>query len=74
MQTLQKTAEPVMDKWEFLQRHDGAWYWQHTNAAGAVRTSAACFDSESDCVGNAIYNGYLPRPSVASRPRLAISL
>lgn len=63
-----------MDTWEFLQRHDGAWYWQHTNAAGAVRVSPACFDSESDCIGNAIYHGYLPRAPISARPRIRIAL
>ncbi len=63
-----------MDTWEFLQRHDGAWYWRHTNAAGAVRMSAVCFESESDCVGNAIYHGYLPRAPLAGRSRSVVAL
>lgn len=63
-----------MDTWEFLQQNDGAWYWRHTNAVGAVRTSAACFESESDCVGNAIYHGYLPRKPLPTRPYVRASL
>jgi hypothetical protein len=51
-----------MDTWEFLQRSDGAWYWRHANAAGAVRHSTIGFESEADCIGNAIYHGYLPNP------------
>lgn len=62
-----------MDRWEFLQeRHGDAWYWRHTNAAGAVRTSTASFESESDCIGNAIYHGYQPCPSPAVRDRSAL--
>jgi len=60
-----------MDKWEFLQRSDGAWYWQHTSASGATRESAVCFECEADCIGNAIYHGYLACRPVTARPRLA---
>lgn len=63
-----------MDTWEFLQRNNGAWYWRHTNSAGAVRISAACFQSESDCVGNAIYHGYLPHMPTMARPHMIMSL
>ncbi len=63
-----------MDRWEFLQRNDGAWYWQHTNAAGAVRMSTVCFESQSDCVGNAIYHGYLPLAPMTARARMAARL
>ena len=63
-----------MDTWEFLQRNNGAWYWRHTNASGAVRTSAACFECESNCIGNAIYHGYLPHTPVVARPHMVMSL
>jgi hypothetical protein len=62
-----------MDTWEFLQRSDGAWYWRHANAVGAVRYSAVSFESEADCIGNAIYHGYLPHPSSARPPRSSYS-
>lgn len=62
-----------MDRWEFLQeRHGGSWYWRHTNAAGAVRSSTASFDSESDCIGNAIYHGYQPYRSHALQDHSAL--
>ena len=63
-----------MDTWEFLQQDDGAWYWRHTNGAGSVRTSAACFEFESDCVGNAIYHGYVPCASVVTHAGVSLSL
>lgn len=63
-----------MDKWEFLQRHDGAWYWQHTSASGAMRVSTVCFKCEADCVGNAIYHGYLACCPDTARPRHALSM
>lgn len=62
-----------MDRWEFLQERQGAWYWRHTNAVGAVRASSASFESESDCLGNAIYHGYQPCPAFTCRPVEALT-
>jgi hypothetical protein len=70
---LQK-MEHDMETWEFLQRESGAWYWRHTSSSGAVRTSAVSFECRSDCVGNAIYHGYLPHTPHLTRPQMAMSL
>lgn len=63
-----------MDYWEFLKHENGLWFWRHTNAAGAVRRSATVFESECDCMGNAIYHGYQPPPASALRQRAACHL
>lgn len=63
-----------MDTWEFLQRDNEGWYWRHTNAVGAVRTSTVPFESESDCIGNAIYHGYLPHRRMVARHPMVMSL
>jgi hypothetical protein len=73
MRKLQK-MEHDMETWEFLQHHSGAWYWRHTSSSGAVRTSAVGFECESNCVGNAIYHGYLPHTPHVARPQIAMSL
>jgi hypothetical protein len=63
-----------METWEFLQRESGAWYWRHTSSSGAVRTSAVCFECKSNCVGNAIYHGYLPHTPHLTRSPMVMSL
>ena len=55
-----------LDDWEFIQRDGAAWYWRHTNAAGVTRESTVSFEREIDCIGNAIYHGYVPRLHTAS--------
>ena len=48
-----------MDNWRFLQDPLGLWAWEHTAANGAVKASAKAFSSRTDCIADAMRNGYL---------------
>ena len=67
-----------MDKWRFLQNPLGLWAWEHTAANGDVKVSAKAFSSRTDCIADAMRNGYLafddravpvaPAPEVRNLP------
>ena len=58
-----------MDTWQFYQNDGGEWCWKHTAATGITTHSERCYESRTDCIADAMRNGYLAQPQVQqSRP------
>ena len=51
-----------MDTWQFYQNESGEWCWKHVAIGGIVSYSDACFTSRTDCIADAMGNGYLAQP------------
>jgi hypothetical protein len=48
-----------MERWQFIQSPTGDWYWVCSDVLShRTRTSAATFKTESQCMADAMGNGY----------------
>lgn len=57
-----------MDTWQFYQNDAGEWCWKHVAATGVTTQGEHCYMSRTDCIADAMRNGYLARPPLqASR-------
>jgi hypothetical protein len=50
-----------MDTWRFYQNAKRQWCWEHVSADGNKKGGKQCFDSRTDCIADAMRNGYLTR-------------
>jgi hypothetical protein len=48
-----------MDNWRFFQDASGLWAWQHTASEGVISACSQHFSSRTDCIVDAMRNGYL---------------
>ena len=62
-----------MDTWQFYQNEKGEWCWKHVAATGATLHSETCFSSRTDCIADAMRNGYLTRSLTAPPERQAVA-
>lgn len=51
-----------MDTWQFYQNDAGEWCWKHVAATGVTTQGEHCYMSRTDCIADAMRNGYLARP------------
>jgi hypothetical protein len=57
-----------MERWQFIQSPNGDWYWLCSDVIShRTRTSAATFKTESQCIADAMGNGY--RKGAGSRTK-----
>ena len=48
-----------MERWQFIQSPTGDWYWVCSDVnSHRTRTSTATFKTESQCIADAMGNGY----------------
>jgi len=48
-----------MERWQFIQSPTGDWYWLCSDVLShRTRTSTATFKTESQCIADAMGNGY----------------
>ena len=48
-----------MERWQFIQSPTGDWYWLCSDVnSHRTRTSTATFKTESQCIADAMGNGY----------------
>ena len=48
-----------MERWQFIQSPNGDWYWLCSDVIShRTRTSTATFKTESQCITDAMGNGY----------------
>jgi hypothetical protein len=58
-----------MERWQFIQSPTGDWYWICSDVIShRTRTSSATFKTESQCIADAMGNGY--RKGAGSEPRM----
>ena len=53
-------AEAADAAWTFWRGRDGCWRWRQTSRGGFTRVGAVRYRGLQDCMGNAIYHGYVP--------------
>jgi hypothetical protein len=65
-----------MERWQFIESPNGAWYWLCSDVISHhTKTSAATFETRSECVADAAGSGYentafgAPRAVARSRPQ-----
>ena len=58
-----------MDTWQFYQNESGEWCWKHVAVSGIASHSDTCFTSRTDCIADAMANGYLARSMAPPFPR-----
>jgi hypothetical protein len=48
-----------MERWQFIQSPAGSWYWLCSDVLSRkTRTSAATFNSRTECMADAMASGY----------------
>jgi hypothetical protein len=48
-----------MERWQFIESPNGAWYWLASDVlTHRTRTSAATFTSRNECIADAACSGY----------------
>ena len=55
-----------MDTWQFYQNDGGEWCWKHIAVTRITTHSERCYVSRTDCIADAMRNGYLARPNLRS--------
>lgn len=59
-----------MERWQFIQSPNGDWYWLCSDVIShRTRTSTATFKTESQCIADALGNGYQKGGSSGARIR-----
>jgi uncharacterized protein YegP (UPF0339 family) len=56
-----------MDTWQFYQNDRGDWCWKHVAENGPTVESTTCYASRTDCIADAMRNGYLARTTGVRR-------
>ena len=56
-----------MDTWQFYQNGKGDWCWKHVAGDGITVEGKKCFTSRTDCIADAMRNGYLARTARVQR-------
>lgn len=56
-----------MDTWQFFQNDKGEWCWKHVAEDGFTLEGKKCFMSRTDCIADAMRNGYLARTARTHR-------